>query len=68
MGKHLRSSWLGFLLLISLTARAPAKLALLLEEPFGSFGYINPTGHAAVYHTGVCADSPTQLRRFKPGE
>ena len=68
MGKHLRSSWLGLLLLISLTARAPAKLALLLEEPFGTFGYINPTGHAAVYLSGVCADSPTELRRCKPGE
>lgn len=68
MGKHLRSSWLGLLLLIFLTARAPAKLALLLEEPFGTFGYINPTGHAAVYLSGVCADSPTELRRCKPGE
>ena len=49
-------------------AQAHADVTLLLEEPFGSFGRMNPTGHAAVYLTGVCADSPTRLRRCEPLE
>ncbi len=68
MEKHLRSSWLGLLLLLFSTAQTPAKLALLLEEPFGTFGYVNPTGHAAIYLSDVCAASPTELRPCKPGE
>jgi len=43
-------------------------VALLMEEPFGSFGAFNPTGHAAVYLDHVCADSPTELRLCRPGE
>jgi hypothetical protein len=62
--------WIGvFAVLLfagALTARAD--VALLLEEPFGRFGALNPTGHAAIYLTRVCADSPTQLRRCEPGE
>ena len=45
-----------------------ADAALLLEEPFGSFGAMNPTGHAAVYLSRVCAETPTRLRRCNPGE
>ena len=41
---------------------AHASVALLLEEPYGQFGAINPTGHAAVYLSHVCADAPTRLR------
>jgi hypothetical protein len=48
------------------SARADA--ALLLEEPFGGFGAMNPTGHAAIYLSGVCADTPTHLRPCKQGE
>ena len=43
-------------------------MALLLEEPFGLFGAVNPTGHAAVYLSHVCADGPTHLRMCRPGE
>ena len=39
-----------------------------MEEPFGTFGAFNPTGHAAVYLDGVCADEPTRLRLCRPGE
>ena len=39
-----------------------------LEEPYGTFGGMNPTGHAAVYLSSVCADSPTSLRRCNEGE
>lgn len=42
--------------------RARADAALLMEEPYGTFGAINPTGHAAVYLNHICAESPTQLR------
>lgn len=47
---------------------AHAEMALLLEEPFGVFGAMNPTGHAALYFSRVCADSPHHLRRCTAGE
>ncbi len=45
-----------------------ASAALLMEEPYGAFGAMNPTGHAAVYLNHVCADSPTVLRPCHDGE
>jgi len=45
-----------------------ASVALLVGEPFGKFGYFNPTGHAAVYLSGVCAETPVRLRPCRPGE
>ncbi|HEX5234456.1 MAG TPA: hypothetical protein VFW25_03895 [Silvibacterium sp.] len=53
--------------LCSAQARA-GKVALLLEEPYGQFGSMNPTGHAAVYLSDVCAETPVRLRRCEPGE
>lgn len=47
---------------------ARADVALLMEEPYGTFGAFNPTGHAAVYLDHVCAESPTRLRRCRSGE
>ena len=47
---------------------AHASTALFLEQPFGTFGYLNPTGHAAIYLSDVCADTPTHLRRCHAGE
>ncbi len=47
---------------------AHAAVALLMEEPYGAFGAVNPTGHAAVYLNHVCADSPTVLRPCRDGE
>ena len=47
---------------------AHAGAALFLEEPYGKMGAMDPTGHAAVYLTNVCASSPTRLRRCRPGE
>ena len=55
------------LILASLTS-AHASVTLLLEEPYGTFGGMNPTGHAAVYLSNVCAASPVSLRRCKEGE
>ena len=42
--------------------------ALFVEEPYGSFGGFNPTGHAAVYLSHVCAESPVKLRPCAEGE
>src|SRR5580704_2824595 len=54
---------------VLLTASAAhGSMALLLEEPYGKFGGMNPTGHAAIYLSNVCADSPLTLRRCHEGE
>src|SRR5580692_6087330 len=58
----------GLLLLALASATAHASVALLMEEPYGEFGAINPTGHAAVYLNHICAASPTELRPCQPGE
>jgi hypothetical protein len=57
-------------LLVSLAdaSRARGDVALLVEEPYGFFGSINPTGHSAIYLNRVCAESPVLLRRCLPGE
>jgi hypothetical protein len=47
---------------------AHASVALLMEEPYGHFGAMNPTGHSAIYLNHVCAASPTELRACQPGE
>jgi hypothetical protein len=57
----------AFLLLCSAT-RSHGQAALLMEEPYGFFGTVNPTGHTAVYFAHICAETPTTLRRCEPGE
>src|ERR1700679_114723 len=54
--------------LFAVESVAHASAALFMEEPFGAFGAMNPTGHAAVYLNHVCADSPTVLRPCHDGE
>lgn len=49
-------------------ACARASVALLMEEPYGKFGAMNPTGHSAVYLNHICADSPIVLRPCHEGE
>ena len=49
-------------------ASAYASVALLMEEPYGRFGALNPTGHSAVYLNHVCAATPTELRLCLAGE
>ncbi len=49
-------------------ARLSGGVALLVGEPFGKFGAFNPTGHAAVYLSRVCAETPVKLRLCRPGE
>jgi hypothetical protein len=48
--------------------RSQAQAALLLEEPYGFFGALNPTGHTAIYFSRICAETPVKLRRCNPGE
>ncbi|MGA9070990.1 MAG: hypothetical protein WB424_12085, partial [Terracidiphilus sp.] len=48
--------------------RCGAQAALLMEEPYGFFGSVNPTGHNAVYFERVCAETPLKLRRCRFGE
>lgn len=47
---------------------AQAQATLLLEEPYSYDGTFAGTGHAAVYLSRVCAETPTLLRRCNPGE
>ena len=47
---------------------AQAQATLLLEEPYSYDGTFAGTGHAAVYLSRVCAETPTFLRRCNPGE
>jgi hypothetical protein len=49
-------------------SRGRAQAALLMEEPYGFFGILNPTGHSAIYFERICAESPVKLRRCQPGE
>lgn len=53
---------------LMLSARCSAQAALLMEEPYGFFGTVNPTGHTAVYFAHICAETPTKLRRCQPDE
>jgi hypothetical protein len=48
--------------------RGSAQSALLLEEPYGVFGLLNPTGHSAIYLAHVCAETPVKLRPCYTGE
>lgn len=69
--RHLRlvRGLLGSLMLIFAgSALSSASATLLLEEPYGKLGFFTATGHAAVYLSGVCADTPLVLRRCNPGE
>lgn len=47
---------------------AHAQAALLMEQPYGFFGVLNPTGHTAIYFARICAETPVKLRRCEPGE
>ncbi|MGC9293523.1 MAG: hypothetical protein ACP5EP_12530 [Acidobacteriaceae bacterium] len=58
----------AFAFLVLLPAQSRAQAALLMEEPYGFFGVINPTGHSAVYFEHICAETPVKLRRCAPGE
>ncbi len=54
--------------LLAVLPEARAGAAVLLAEPYGGLARFSPTGHVAVYLDRVCAASPTELRRCRPGE
>jgi len=55
-------------MVLACAALASASATLLLEEPYGRLGFFTPTGHAAVYLSGVCGETPLILRPCAPGE
>ncbi|MDE3199432.1 MAG: hypothetical protein KGN79_00820 [Acidobacteriota bacterium] len=60
---------LAFFAFFGLSAtRTFGQAALLMEEPYGFFGALNPTGHTALYFQRICAETPTHLRPCRPGE
>ncbi len=66
---QLRRGICAVLALMSISAMmAHASATLLLEEPYGKLGFFTATGHAAVYLSGVCAETPIKLRPCQPGE
>jgi hypothetical protein len=54
--------------LLSVGSQAYAGVTLLLEEPYSYDGTFGGTGHAAVYLSRICAESPVILRHCAPGE
>jgi len=66
--KMLREGGIVVCFVAGTAACAHASIALLMEEPYGKFGAMNPTGHAAVYFNRICADTPTVLRTCHDGE
>ena len=56
------------LMILACASFAGASATLLLEEPYGRMGFFTATGHAAVYLSGVCADTPLVVRHCAPGE
>src|SRR5690348_16861441 len=65
----MRRVFLGVaVLILGCASLAHASATLLLEEPYGKLGFFTATGHAAVYLSGVCADTPLLLRPCHPGE
>jgi hypothetical protein len=58
----------GVIVLISGSVAARGDVAFLMEEPYGGFGSVNPTGHGALYFNHICAETPTELRVCRVGE
>ena len=63
-----RSIGMVAMLVLVSASLAKASATLLLEEPYGKLGFFTATGHAAVYLSGVCAETPVVLRACAPGE
>jgi hypothetical protein len=68
LGRFRRALCTLFVLAVACAGSARASTTLLLEEPYGKLGFFTATGHAAVYLSGVCAETPLVLRPCAPGE
>ncbi len=66
--RDLRRATLCFAVLVAACLPGHAQAALLMEEPYGVFGALNPTGHDAIYFARICAETPIKLRRCAAGE
>ena len=58
----------ALLVLFLPTSTAHARMALIVGEPFGSFGTMMPQGHSSVYLSNLCVETAVQLRPCQPGE
>lgn len=70
MGEPRRAlkSFVFFIAVVCAPAFLHAQATLLLEEPYAYDGTFAGTGHAAIYLSRICAETPTLLRRCQPGE
>jgi len=68
VGKLRRGMSVLFALMSFSAILAHGSATLLLEEPYGKLGFFTATGHASVYLSGVCAETPVKLRPCQPGE
>ncbi len=60
--------WPAVLLLLFTATPAHARMALIVGEPFGSFGTMMPQGHASIYLEDACVETAVRLRPCHPGE
>lgn len=56
------------MLLLGGVLPAHARMALIVGEPFGSFGTMMPQGHASIYLEDLCVETAVRLRPCQPGE
>lgn len=63
-----RRAALAAMALVCASFASASSATLLLEEPYGKLGFFTATGHAAVYLSGICADTPVTLRQCHSGE
>jgi hypothetical protein len=63
-----RKLWVILLFFATVGTAAHAEVGLLLEQPIGRTGHISSAGHVGIYLSRVCAETPTRLRRCRPGE
>ncbi len=66
--RHLFASCIASLLLLFTAGPAQARMALVVGEPFGSFGTMMPQGHAGIYVSNLCVETAIHLRPCRAGE
>ncbi|MEO6923810.1 MAG: hypothetical protein ABI142_08295, partial [Bryocella sp.] len=66
-GKYVGGVVFMFALLFSGTA-SHASITVLVEQPYGKLGLVDPGGHTAIYLDHVCAETPLKLRPCHAGE
>ena len=59
---------LSLALALLFASPAQARMALIVGEPFGSFGPMMPQGHASIYLENLSVETAVHLRPCGPGE